>query len=324
MEVTVTKPGSDAKRVAHPFRSAVLRGMGILAPPLLTIVIFVWVGSTIQDYVLQPVSNGARNALVWYYKKDIRTDIEGVKPGQRTAMVEEEPYYRLDNGTFIPLEVYDRVRQDPPVEPLPETAAAYYRRYIDLRFMQPYFTIPFFLCLFVLVLYLLGKFMAAGMGRVFYNLFEQGIHRLPLIRNVYSSVKQVSDFFFSEREVEITRIVAVEYPRKGVWSLGFVTGESMRDIRAAVNEPVLSLLMATSPMPMTGFTITVRKSETIDLNITVDQAFQFIISCGVVVPPSQLQKMVDEAEAQLPQKLLEAEDSSSTESDRTQVAGSGT
>jgi uncharacterized membrane protein len=54
----------------------------------------------------------------------------------------------------------------------------------------------------------------------------------------------------------------------------------------------LSVLMPTSPMPVTGFTVTVRKSETIDLNITVDQAFQFIISCGVVVPPQQLQQML--------------------------------
>jgi uncharacterized membrane protein len=73
----------------------------------------------------------------------------------------------------------------------------------------------------------------------------------------------------------------------GIWSLGFVTGESMLDIRTAANEPVLSVLIPTSPMPATGYTITVRKSETIDLNITFDQACQFCISCGVVVPPHQ-------------------------------------
>jgi uncharacterized membrane protein len=62
----------------------------------------------------------------------------------------------------------------------------------------------------------------------------------------------------------------------------------MLDIRSAANEPVMSVLMPTSPMPVTGFTITVPKSECLDLNITIDQAFQFIISCGVVVPPQQL------------------------------------
>jgi uncharacterized membrane protein len=93
---------------------------------------------------------------------------------------------------------------------------------------------------------------------------------------------------FNEREIEYTRVVAVEYPRKGIWSLAFVTGESMLDIACAANEPVLAVLIPTSPMPFTGFTITVKKSETVDLNITMEQALQFIVSCGVVVPPAQL------------------------------------
>ena len=70
-----------------------------------------------------------------------------------------------------------------------------------------------------------------------------------------------------------------------------MTGESMKGISEATGEPVLSVLMPTSPMPATGFTITVRASETIDLNISVDQAIQFVVSCGVVVPSHQLQKL---------------------------------
>ena len=90
---------------------------------------------------------------------------------------------------------------------------------------------------------------------------------------------------FNEREIQFNRVVAVQYPREGIWSLGFVTGESLLDICAAANEPVLAVLMPTSPMPATGFVITVRKSEILDLNITLDQAIQFIVSCGVVSPP---------------------------------------
>ena len=160
--------------------------------------------------------------------------------------------------------------------------------------------IPTFLAIFILILYLLGKFMAAGMGRILVGAFERGILQLPLVRNVYSSVKQVSDFLFSPRQIEYTRVVAVEYPRRGIWSLGLVTGESMIDIRAAANEPVLSVLVPTSPMPVTGYTINIRKSEALDLNITIDQAFQFIVSCGVVVPPQQLQEALEEkAKAEL-------------------------
>ncbi len=105
----------------------------------------------------------------------------------------------------------------------------------------------------------------------------------------------MTDFVFSESDVEYTRVVALEYPRKGIWSLGLVTGESMLDIRSAANEPVLSVLVPTSPAPFTGFTVTIKKSEAIDLNLTIDQAFQFIVSCGVVVPAQQQQQHLKSA-----------------------------
>jgi uncharacterized membrane protein len=113
------------------------------------------------------------------------------------------------------------------------------------------------------------------------------INRLPVIRNVYSSVKQVTDFIFSERQIGFSRVVAIEYPRQGIWAIAFVTGEGMLDVRAAANEPMLSVLVPTSPIPGTGFTVIVRKCEVLDLNMTVDQAIQYLVSCGVVVPFAQ-------------------------------------
>jgi uncharacterized membrane protein len=148
--------------------------------------------------------------------------------------------------------------------------------------------VPLFLSLFILFLYLLGKLLGGGIGRVLWNLFEWGIHRVPLVRNVYDSVKQVTDFMIKEPEIQYTRVVAVEYPRKGCWSLGFVTGESLQDIRNAAGEPVLSVMIPSSPMSVTGYTITALKSLTVDLDLTIDQALQFVISCGVVLPPHQI------------------------------------
>ena len=115
---------------------------------------------------------------------------------------------------------------------------------------------------------------------------------MPLVSHVYSSVKQVTDFAFTESDLEVSRIIAVEYPRKGIWSLAFVTGEGLLDIEAAANEQVISVLIPTSPMPFTGFTILVKRSETIDLNMTFDQAFQYLFSCGVVVPQQQLSRAI--------------------------------
>jgi uncharacterized membrane protein len=192
-------------------------------------------------------------------------------------------YRRLPSQEWIPLPVYSRVRQNPGAD-LPLTAEAYYRRDIEHRWFRPAVIVPIFFCVFVLLLYLLGKIIAARVGRALWNYFERLIHHLPFISTVYGTVKKVTDIVFTEAELEFNRVVAVEYPRRGIWSVGFVTGESLPAIRAAASEPILSVLMPTSPMPATGFTISVRKGETVELNISVDQAFQFIVSCGVVVP----------------------------------------
>ena len=316
----------EGKRLSFvPFRAAVFRGLAVVLPPLLTIVIFLWVGGTIHKYLLNPVMSGTQEMLLWA-AADVRREVAETQlpPSERERLKELDPeerktavvtirgetyeptglgtytpadmpadYVRLDNGDYVPSYVWheravERAFSDRPGE---ATGRTVYEVYVRSKFLRPHISVPFFLSLFVLVLYLLGKFMAAGIGRFFWTRFELGVDRVPLVRNVYGSVKQVSDFVLSERDIEYSRVVAVEWPRKGIWSLALVTGESMLDIEAAANEPVLSVLIPTSPMPMTGFTLTVKKSETVDLKISFDEAIQFIVSCGVVVPPSQMQHL---------------------------------
>lgn len=290
MKSGLKKSTTKAKGGTRPFRTAVLRGLGVLAPPMLTVLIFIWVVSTVNQYVLRPVSTLTGEGLVWMVG-DIRTDLPRPKPGERQVTVREGVYWLADDGRFIPYYVYHAVQSSggEPISPL--TAMNVYRRYVELKYLRPYFMIPFFLSIFILLVYLLGKFMAAGMGRLLLDLFEWFVTRVPIVRSVYSGVKQVSDFMFNEREIEFTRVVAVEYPRKGIWSLGFVTGESFLDIRAAANDQVVAVYIPCSPMPLTGFTVNCLRSECIDLNITFDQACQFAISCGVVVPPHQLMEL---------------------------------
>jgi uncharacterized membrane protein len=289
---------ASKRRPLDPFRRAVVRGLGVLLPPLLTIVIFVWIGNTVTNYLLGPMEVGARRVLVAHYQNRIlpENSISEEQLIDRRAELEGVLYQQAADGRFLPAEDYQYVKQVLEPLPVPDNASEIYGDFVDQKFLQPHVVIPLFLCVFLLVLYLLGRFLAAGVGRFFWMQIERIINRLPLIRNVYSSVKQVTDFLFSERETEYTRVVAIEYPRKGIWTIAMVTGESLPDIRCAANEPVLSVLVPTSPMPFTGFTVTVRKSETIDLNITIDQAFQFIVSCGVVVPSQQISQALAEHE----------------------------
>lgn len=295
----------------HPFRRALLRGLGIVMPPLLTVVVFIWAWTLIDQYVLRPVEGVASWALI-----RMEWDVRRTRPDE--AIIED--YQLLSTREWIPRHIYERVTENPGTE-RPVTAGQYYRRYVRIQYLQPWVVIPTFLLFFISLLYLLGWLLAAGVGRLMWASFERLIDRLPLIRNVYSSVKQVTDFVFSEQTIEFNRVVAVEYPRKGIWSIGFVTGESLLDLRSAVNEPVVSLLMPTSPLPMTGFTITIRKSETIDLDMTIDQAIQFMVSCGVVVPPRQLQRLEPSSRfpaelfstAKLPGSTASAEDATSSD-----------
>jgi len=277
---------------ARPFRRAMLRGLAVLCPPLLPVLIIVWAINTTKSYFLEPVTNWVREGIVWRLA-DIRQDLPLPPHGANTTEVDGQSYRRLDDGSFIPESVYELVQRQPG-QPPPVTGEDFYRRYVNLTYLRPYFTVPFFLSVFILLLYFLGKFMAAGIGRFFVAVFDRSVSRVPGVRAVYSSVKQVSDFVFSEREMTFTRIVAVEFPRKGAWSMGFVTNESFEDVKKVAQEPVLVVLVFYSPIPHTGSTVIVRKSECIDLDITFDQACQFIVSCGVVVPPSQLRHATTE------------------------------
>jgi uncharacterized membrane protein len=280
-----------------PFRRALVRGLAVVMPPLLTIVLFIWAWKTLDSYVLEPMEASARYAIIMAIsdvrpEPIVREQIQNL-PADSTRLgeVDGRETFEFADGKrlirikkfWIPLDVYNMVETNPGAEE-PITAAAYYDRYVQLRYLRREVVIPLFLTLFIVVLYLAGKSLAVGMGRMVWSYAESVVNRLPLIRNVYSSVKQVTDFAFTENEIQCRRIVAIEYPRKGIWSMGFVTSEGFQDIRAAANEPVVTVLVPTSPMPATGFTVTLPRSDTIDLNITMDQAIQFFVSCGVVVP----------------------------------------
>ncbi len=298
----VPRPRGWLRESFMPFQKALVRGLAVVTPPLLTIVLFIWAWNTIESYILTPIESLVANCIVWSVDQS-KSDSEiktMARQGQLTVVPSHNlnpPIAEIGGGdnyvaikkTWIPEPVYELV-ENTPGHMLALTSTDYYRQYVKIRFLKRRYILPAFLALFVATLYLIGKLFAVGVGRLIWNAIESLINRVPIIRNVYSSVKQVTDFAFNEQEIKFTRIVAVEYPRQGIWSMGFVTGEGMMTIRNAAQEPVVNVLMPTSPMPATGFTIAVPKSQTIDLDISMDQAIQFCVSCGVVVPPSQVAK----------------------------------
>ncbi len=220
----------------RPFRRAVLRGLGVILPPLLTILFLLWIWNSVQKYVLTPIESLARQTLVSRV-----SEVYDAPPGHALVTPNTKPpTFQLDGNAFvelptqqwIPRQVYTDVLQSPGGA-LPTTAEAFYERYVEIRWLKPSVVLPIVFCLFLMTMYLLGKFIAARVGLIFVQFFERVIDQLPIIGTVYGTVKQVTDIAFNDQEIEFTRAVAIEYPRKGLWSVGFVTGESMLPIENA-------------------------------------------------------------------------------------------
>jgi len=145
--------------------------------------------------------------------------------------------------------------------------------------------IGFLIALVVVVLF--GALLASVVGRAFWRLIEVFILNTPLLRRVYPYVKQVTDFVLSDDEQKtkmFSRVVAVEYPRKGTWSLGFVTGSGFQKITDEFEKEFLTVMVPTSPTPVTGYVVVVAKEETISLDMTIEEAFRFVVSAGVISP----------------------------------------
>jgi len=133
---------------------------------------------------------------------------------------------------------------------------------------------------------IVGALFASVVGRSLWRLVENFITHAPVVSKVYPYIKQITDFLLaqSSKEKLFTRVVGVEYPRKGIWSIGFVTGTGLKKISDGVEKKFLTVLVPTSPTPFTGFVIMVPKEETIELDITVEEALRFTVSAGVVTP----------------------------------------
>jgi uncharacterized membrane protein len=164
-------------------------------------------------------------------------------------------------------------------------ALAELRRQVEAAYGRYFYWLGFVLG--IIGVYLFGRFVTSFFGRGIWRVIERTISGVPVVKQVYPSVKQVTDFLLAERKKEFSRVVAVEYPRKGIWSIGLVTSSGMRTVDEAIEGELLTIFVPSSPTPVTGYTITVRRDEVIDLPISIDEALRFTVSGGVIQPLSQ-------------------------------------
>ncbi len=144
------------------------------------------------------------------------------------------------------------------------------------------------IAVFLLVL-LVGFWLSGVIGRTLLGGFEKLLARVPLVGAIYPHVKQITEFFFGEKKkVEFERVVGIPYPRKEIYSLAFLTGNSLRALEDAAGEELVSVFVPSSPMPVTGYTLFVPARDIVQTDLSVDEAFRTVISGGVLVPPEHM------------------------------------
>lgn len=144
------------------------------------------------------------------------------------------------------------------------------------NFLATVMVLAFITALGYLSRYVLGKFMLTTTERI--------IERLPIINTVYNSVKQIVQTFSTQQKAIFQKVVMLEYPRKGVWVLGFLTSTSRGETQARTASELRNIFVPTTPNPTSGFLLMVPKEEVVELEMTVGEGMKLIISGGAVVP----------------------------------------
>lgn len=147
------------------------------------------------------------------------------------------------------------------------------------------FHVPGFgVALTLLILLTVGAIASNFAGRKLVQWGDALVHRIPVVRSIYSSVKQVSDTLFAEGGQAFRTAVLVQWPREGVWTLAFITGAPNGEVAALLRDEFVSVYVPTTPNPTGGYFVMLRKSDCVELEMSVDAALKYIVSMGVVTP----------------------------------------
>ena len=136
----------------------------------------------------------------------------------------------------------------------------------------------------LLIIFVTGVIATNIFGQQLIVLWESLLSRVPVVKSIYSSVKQVSDTLFSDSGNAFRKAVLVQYPREGSWTIAFITGVPGVDVSSHLQGEYVSIYVPTTPNPTSGFFLILPKSDVIELEMSVDQALKYIISMGTVVP----------------------------------------
>ncbi len=166
--------------------------------------------------------------------------------------------------------------------------------------------------IFLIFTVLVGWIAKGFIGRSLIRFAESLVERTPVVRTIYSGIKQISETIFAQSERSFEKACLIEYPRKGIWALGFISTDAKGEIRAKTGEPdedIVSVFLPTTPNPTSGFLLFFPKSDVIELDMSVEDSAKLVISAGLVYPPDRINR--DQADVlELADKIAKDEDAS--------------
>ena len=248
-----------AKKAPGRYRKAFFAGLATLLPTVLTIFIITFCYNFLDQKIAQPITNAAERGLKTEWAKE---------------------YYWQGIWRLAPEQLNDKTGELPGEG----TDAIPFKTRVEEHIPN---WVGFVIAL--VLVFTVGFIFKGYIGRQAIRLLESWILRVPLIKVIYPYAKQVTEFFFKEKkQLQYESCVAIEYPRKGIFSVGFVTSEGFRQISELAGAEVVAIFIPSSPTPVTGYTILVPKHSVTPLDMTVDEALRFTISGGVILPPKQV------------------------------------
>ncbi len=150
------------------------------------------------------------------------------------------------------------------------------------------------LLLIIGVVTVIGMFTANFLGRWMVRSTEGMVLRMPVIRTVYGAVKQIFETVVREHSDAFRQVVLFEYPRRGCWAMGFITGLTEGEIQALTEDEVVNVFLPTTPNPTSGYLLFVPKRELVVLDMTVEEGIKMIVSGGIITPPDRRPESVKE------------------------------
>lgn len=137
----------------------------------------------------------------------------------------------------------------------------------------------------IITMILVGALTAGFVGRIFNRISERIMNRVPVLRGVYKATRQILETILAQQSKAFREAVLVEYPRKDMWVIAFITGTTEGEVQAITDDDLINVFVPTTPNPTSGFLIFVPKSDILPLAMNVEDALKMVISGGIVTPP---------------------------------------